>query len=124
MSLLPIRLRVTAAFALAMAAVLAGSGLYLYLQLGSHLGASLDRDLRLRAQDLAALISRPGAALAKDNSGRFVERGESYVQLLTPGGRVLDATRPLGRTSLLSGSELRRAKRGPRSTSTSPRYPA
>ena len=37
MSLLPIRVRVTAAFALAMAGVLAGSGLYLYLQLGSHL---------------------------------------------------------------------------------------
>ena len=47
MTRLPIRLRVTAAFALAMAAVLAGSGLYLYLQLGSHLAASLDRDLRL-----------------------------------------------------------------------------
>jgi signal transduction histidine kinase len=112
-SRLPIRLRVTAAFALAMAAVLAGSGLYLYLQLGSHLSAALDRDLRLRAQDLAALVSQSRMALAKDNSGRFVERGESYVQLLTPAGRVLDATRPLGRTSLLSPAELRRAGRGP-----------
>src|SRR5947199_172624 len=33
-SRIPIRLRVTAAFALAMAAVLAGSGLFLYLRLG------------------------------------------------------------------------------------------
>ncbi len=113
MSRLPIRLRVTAAFALAMAAVLAGSGLYLYLQLGSHLTASLDRDLRLRAQDLVALISQPGVALGQDNSGRFVERGESYAQLLTPDGRVLDGTRPLGRKSLLSRTELRRAERGP-----------
>jgi signal transduction histidine kinase len=109
---LPIRLRVTAAFALAMATVLAGSGLYLYLQLGSHLAASLDRDLRLRAQDLAALISRPEVALAKENGGRFVERGESYAQLLAPDGHVLDATRPLGSVSLLSGAELRRAERG------------
>lgn len=113
MSRLPIRLRVTAAFALAMAIVLAGSGLYLYLRLGSHLAASLDRDLRLRAQDLAALISRPGVALAEDNGGRLVERGESYAQLLTPDGRVLDATRPLGRASLLSPAELRRAEREP-----------
>jgi two-component system, OmpR family, sensor kinase len=110
---LPIRLRVTAAFAVAMAAVLAGSGLYLYLHLGSQLAASLDRDLRLRAQDLAALIGQPDSVLAKDNSGRFVERGESYVQLLTTGGRVLDATRPLGRTPLLSRRELHRAERGP-----------
>jgi signal transduction histidine kinase len=113
MSRLPIRLRVTAAFAVAMAAVLAGSGLYLYMRLDSHLAASLDRDLRLRAQDLAALISQPGVSLAADGNGRFVERGESYAQLLTTHGRVLDATRPLGRTSLLTPSQLRRAERRP-----------
>ena len=113
MSRLPIRLRVTAAFALAMAVVLAASGLYLYLRLGSHLAASLDRDLRLRAQDLAALVGQPGAVLAKDNSGRLVERGESYVQLLTTDGRVVDATRPLGRTPLLSRGQLLGAERGP-----------
>jgi signal transduction histidine kinase len=112
-SRVPIRLRVTAAFALAMAAVLACTGLYLYLQLGSNLTASLNRDLRLRAQDLAALAGRPGTTLAQDNSGRLVERGESYVQLLTPEGRVVDATRPLGRTPLLSRLQLRRAERAP-----------
>jgi signal transduction histidine kinase len=112
-SRLPIRLRMTAAFALAMAAVLAGSGLYLYLHLNSDLAASLDRDLRLRAQDLTALISRPGVSLAKDNSGQFVERGESYAQLLTMDGRVIEATRPLGRSSLLSRTELHRVARGP-----------
>ncbi len=113
MSRLPIRLRVTAAFAVAMAGVFAGSGLYLYLHLGSDLAASLNRDLRLRAQDLAVLVSRPGVALAKDNSGQFIERGESYVQLLGTGGRVLDATRPLGRTPLLSRKELHRAESAP-----------
>jgi len=112
MSRLPIRLRVTAAFAVAMAVVLAGSGLFLYLRLDSHLAAALDRDLRLRAQDLAALVSQPHPALAKDNDGRFIERGESYAQLLGPDGRVLDATRPLGRP-LLSSAELRRAEREP-----------
>jgi len=109
-SRLSIRLRVTVAFAVAMAAVLAGSGLYLYLHLDSHLAASLNRDLRLRAQDLAALISQPSATLAKDNSGQFVEHGESYAQLLTTDGHVLDATQPLGRTPLLSSLELHRAE--------------
>jgi len=39
LSRVPIRLRLAAAFALAMAVVLAGSGLLLY----QHLGSSLDR---------------------------------------------------------------------------------
>ena len=112
MSRLPIRLRVTAAFAVAMAVVLAGSGLFLYLRLDSHLAAALDRDLRLRAQDLAALVSQPHPALGTDNDGRFIERGESYAQLLGQDGRVLDATRPLG-SPLLSRAELRRAEREP-----------
>jgi two-component system, OmpR family, sensor kinase len=113
MSRLPIRLRVTAAFAVVMAAVLAASGLFLYLRLDSHLSAALDRDLRLRAQDLAALVGEPHATLAGDNTGHLIERGESYAQLLTPSGRVLDATKPLGRSPLLSHSELLRAERGP-----------
>jgi signal transduction histidine kinase len=113
MSRLPIRLRVTAAFAMAMAVVLAGSGLYLYLRLDSHLAAALDRDLRLRAQDLAALVSQPHAALAKDDGGRLIEPGESYAQLLSPNDRVLDATKPLGGAPLLSRAELLRAKHWP-----------
>jgi two-component system OmpR family sensor kinase len=110
MSRLPIRIRVTAAFALALAAVLAGSGWFLYARLGSHLALALDRELRLRAQDLAALVRQPDALLAADSGTRFVERGESYAQLLDSRGRVLDATRPLGAGSLLSTSELQVAR--------------
>jgi two-component system OmpR family sensor kinase len=110
-SRVPIRLRVTIAFALAMAAVLAGSGLFLYLRLASHLALALDRELQQRAQDLAALVSQPHAALVKDSGGQFVERGESFAQLLAADGRVLDATKPLGRFPLLSRTELRRAER-------------
>jgi len=112
-SRLPIRLRVTAAFAFAMAAVLAGSGLFLYLRLSSHLALSLDRELRLRSQDLAALVGDPQASLSRDSGSRLVERGESYAQLIASDGRVLDATRPLGRESLLSAVELRAAQRAP-----------
>ena len=57
MSRLPIRLRMTAVFALALAVVLAGSGFVLYLRLSSHLAFALDSELQLRAQDLAALVS-------------------------------------------------------------------
>src|SRR5437660_1084192 len=113
MSRLPIRARVTAAFALAMAVVLAGSGWFLYARLDSHLALALDRDLQLRAQDLATLVRQPGASLAGDSSGRFIERGESYAQLVDPHGRVVDATRPLGPARLLGTAELRAARQGP-----------
>jgi heavy metal sensor kinase len=112
-SRLPIRVRVTAAFALAMALVLAGSGWFLYARLDSHLALSLDRGLQLRAQDLAALVRQPDASLARDGGGRFIERGESYAQLLDSQGKVLDATPLLGGTPLLSASELRAAERSP-----------
>jgi heavy metal sensor kinase len=108
-----IRIRVTAAFAVAMAAVLAASGLFLYLRLSSHLGLALDRELRLRAQDLGALVHDPNTSLATDSASRFVERGESYAQLISRSGAVVDATRPLGRTPLLTRSELAAAVRAP-----------
>jgi heavy metal sensor kinase len=113
MSRLPIRVRVTAAFALAMAVVLALSGLFLYLRLSSHLALALDRELRIRADDLAALVGEPQASLARAGAGRFVERGESYAQLVAPDGRVLDASRPLGSASLLTAGELDSARRRP-----------
>jgi HAMP domain-containing protein len=109
---LPIRLRVTGAFAVAMAAVLAGSGWFLYVRLDSHLALALDRELRLRSQDLAALVRQPAASLADDRGGRLIERGESYAQLIDPNGKVIDATRPLGAAALLDAAELRDAENG------------
>jgi two-component system OmpR family sensor kinase len=111
MNKLPIRLRVTAAFALAMAAVLAGSGLFLYLRLDAHLSRALDRDLQLRAQDLVALVGQPNASLASESSGRFVETGENYAQLIDAKRRVVDATRPLGPAPILDTTALQAALR-------------
>src|SRR5262249_30901092 len=74
---------------------------------------ALDRDLQLRSQDLAVLVSQPHASLGRDSSGRFIENGESYAQLIGPDGRVLQATRPLGTHPLLTPTELRIARRRP-----------
>lgn len=111
MSRLPIRFRVTAAFALAMAVVLAASGWFLYARLDSHLALALDRALQQRAEDLATLVRQPDASLGSDTGGHLIERGESYAQLLSPAGQVLDATRPLGSASLLDRAQLRKAER-------------
>lgn len=103
----------TVAFAVVMAAVLVGTGSFLYLRLGSHLSLALDRELRLRADDLAALVEQPNASLAGEDGNRFVERGESYAELLDARGVVLESTQPLGPKPLLTPAELRAARAGP-----------
>src|SRR5262245_33197174 len=108
MTQVPIRARVAAAFALAMALVLAGSCWFVYARVSSHLDGSLAQDLRLRTQDLSALV-RHGGSLEAASGGRLIERGEAYAELLNPHGQVLDATRPIGRTALLSPDQVRRA---------------
>jgi two-component system, OmpR family, sensor kinase len=104
---LPIRLRVAAAFAVAMALVLAGTGAYVYARLGTDLNHALDQDLRLRAQDLSTVVTDRAAPLSAESGGRLIERGESFAQLLDARGSVLDATRPIRRRPLIGGSDLR-----------------
>jgi len=114
MSRLPIRVRVAAGFAVAMALVLAGTGLFLYVRLGDDLTRSLDQDLRLRAQDVSALVAKSGSSLAAQSDSGLIERGESFSQLLDERGDVLDATRSLGTRPLLSARELSESQRARR----------
>ena len=113
MSRLPIRVRVAAAFAVAMAVVLAGIGLFLYARIGSDLSAAHDLQLRLRAEDLRALIRDPNDSLADPGGAPLIEQGESYAQLLDAEARVVDATRPLGDAPLLDREDLASARDGP-----------
>ena len=70
------------------------------------------RSCELRAQDLSELARDPRGSLSAEPSARLIERGESFAQLLTPGGRVLDATASLRGRSLLDGATpARRAAR-------------
>ena len=103
---LPIRIHVTAAMALAMAVVLAATGWFLYARLESHLRTELDTSLQVRADDLAALV-RGGGSLAPSGRG-LIEPGESFAQLLSRDGRVLDATRPLRHAALLDAAAITR----------------
>jgi two-component system OmpR family sensor kinase len=99
----PIRLRVTLAFAVAMAIVLAATGLFLYLRLGSALDRTIDQSLRARASDVGALV------LQGDSLG---SEGQGITQVLDSGGVVLAGTPALGR-SLLTSGEISRASREP-----------
>jgi len=92
-----------------MAVVLIGVGWFAYARIRSDLSHNLDQDLRGRAQDLAALVQRGGSLSA--TSGGLVESGESFAQLVSPDGRVVDATPHLVGRSLLEPEELARAGR-------------
>lgn len=98
----PIRLRVTLAFAVAMAIVLAATGLFLYLRLGSALDRTIDQSLRARATDVSALVSQ-GDSLGAE--------GQGITQVLDPRGAVLAARPGLGRP-LLTSEEISRASTG------------
>jgi two-component system, OmpR family, sensor kinase len=104
----PIRLRLTLVFTVAMAVVLAGAGWFLYARVASDLSTSLDQQLRSRAQDVSALVRRAGSLEAAH--GDLIESGETFAELLAPDGRVLQSTSPIGHHRLLTASEVEDAR--------------
>jgi len=111
-SRLPVRLRLTLAFAGVMAVVLGAVGAFLYLRLEADLDESIDQGLRSRASDTAALLGQGGAGLRSD-SDPLVESEESFAQVLTPSGAVVDSTPQLGTEPVLGATDLARARREP-----------
>jgi hypothetical protein len=108
-SRLPIRLRLTAAFAAAMVAVLAGACLFVFLHLRSDLNEAITGGLETRL-DAAARIVESRGALGRSDSAVLTEVDESFAQQLAPEGRVVAAIGAV-RTPALGESELRRAAR-------------
>ena len=101
---LPIRVRLTIAFAAVMAAVLAAAGVFLYSQFAADLDAQLDAALRAEATDLAALVEQGGA-------GAVTVSGEPLAQVFGAGGRPVASTRRAAVAPLLTPAEARRATR-------------
>ena len=107
MSRIPIRLRVTLAFTAAMALVLIATGLFLYFRLEARLDESIDNGLRSRAGEASALVSTSGGSLESSHESPLIEPDESFAQVLTPAGRIVDSTPQLRSASILDGAELR-----------------
>jgi two-component system, OmpR family, sensor kinase len=99
-SRLPIRVRLTAAFALAMVLVLAAAGLFVYLRLKDDLDDNLRAALETRAQAVAAAGSADAGALEEGEEG--------FAQLIARDGRVLDSAGGV-RGTALDRTEVRRA---------------
>lgn len=107
---IPIRLRLTLAFALVMAVVLAATGLFVYVRLASTLDQALNAALLARAGDVAALVRQSDQGLSQGGEIRLAERGESFAQVIDAHGRVIDTTPQLGRRPLLTSAQLAQAR--------------
>ena len=96
MSRIPIRIRLTLAFVLALGVVLAGLGWIVYTRFEDSLNDNTDRALRSRATDIAAVIDRSGPRIpARATSGSSRARRAS-PRSSTSDGRVVDGTQPRG----------------------------
>jgi hypothetical protein len=105
-SRLPVRIRVTLAFAGVMAVVLMATGLFLYLRLGAELDTAIEQSLRSRAGDVTALIEQADSGLEEAGRSALTEQGESFAQIIEPSGDVVDATPAVRGRALLKGEQL------------------
>ena len=105
MSRIPIRLRVTLAFALASAVVLAALGYFIYARFDSELSEQIDQSLRSHGDDIASLVA--GGDLARN--AKLLGREESFAQVLTADGSVFASTPQLGSAPQLTSAEAARA---------------
>jgi two-component system, OmpR family, sensor kinase len=99
---LPIRLRLALAFAAVAALLLTAVGLFGYLRLAAGFSDDLDRELRQHAQDLAGPVTDAHISLRQLSGSGFIERGESFAELVTPSGHVVDSTPTLHGQALLT----------------------
>jgi signal transduction histidine kinase len=107
---LPIRIRLTLAYALALVVVLAGACGIVFFQIRSDADDAIAGALETRMTAAQSLIDR-GDALNAGDAGLLGERDESLAQLLRPDGRVVFANGGT-RDAALTGPDLRRATRG------------
>jgi heavy metal sensor kinase len=86
---LPIRIRLTAWYALLLAAIVIGLGIFLVLQLRNDLQGAVDRDVRADSAQIARGYQFEGAEDFVDVSGTVLTGATSAAQVLSPGGRIL-----------------------------------
>ncbi|MDX6425639.1 MAG: hypothetical protein QOD52_1044 [Gaiellaceae bacterium] len=111
MTRVPIRLRLTAAFALAMAVVFAVAGFFLYHRLATSLDRTLAQGLRARSADISLLVQQADAGLRESSFNP--SNASSFAQVLDAHGRIYDHTPGLGTRSLLTPAQFTAAKGGP-----------
>lgn len=102
----PIRIRLSLAFSVGMALVLAGMGTFVYLRTSADLLASVDAGLRSRAQILADTVGRAEEQATIGATGSLIDPDESFAQVLDARGRIVDASAFVERAPLLPPSDV------------------
>ncbi|MGI8411158.1 MAG: sensor histidine kinase [Solirubrobacteraceae bacterium] len=100
---IPVRWRLTLAFALVMAVVLGATGIFIRDRLASNLNQATNRALRSRAADVAALAQQSDSGL-RDAHALVPSQGVELAQLINPSGRVIDHTSGISARPLLARS--------------------
>jgi two-component system, OmpR family, sensor kinase len=111
-SRVPIRARLTIAFVVMMAIVLATAGAFLYRQFGNTLDAQISDGLRGQAADVGALVARGHASAIESRSNPLAvgcRAGGCLAQVYGRDGRRLASTPRAQRFRLLTVAEARRA---------------
>ncbi len=122
---LPIRLRLTAWYAVLLAAIIVALGVFLTIQLRADLEETIDRDIRASSVEIAKGYSLEGPEDFRDVSATVLPTADSAAQILTPSGRLLHAygtqlsrqtiATPKARADALAGErELVTVRVGPR----------
>ncbi len=100
-----------------MAVLLLGLGLFLYLRLASQLDDTIDQGLRTRADEVAARIGEssigPATANLDASPSSVSDDDESFAQVLTPDGLVVESTGQLGGAAAIGPATLAVASGGP-----------
>jgi two-component system OmpR family sensor kinase len=107
-----LRLKLTLAFAAAMALLLTGLGFFIYASFEKSLDQSLNQGLRSRTSDVRALVNQADTGLADAGGARLGRTDPGFAQVLSANGRIVDQTPGLPRRPVLSAREIARANRG------------
>jgi two-component system OmpR family sensor kinase len=108
---LPVKWRLTLAFAAVMALLLAATGAFVYGRVRSELDAGVDQALRSRAADVAALAQQADTGLS-DSANAGVAGRVQLAQVIDARGRLVDKTPNLTARPLLAPAQLARARSG------------
>ncbi|MEA2445939.1 MAG: hypothetical protein QOJ12_3231 [Thermoleophilales bacterium] len=112
MRTVPVRLRLTLAFAGVMAIVLTASGLFVYERSRANLDRGVGKALRARALDIGVLAQQSDSGLTEARDGGVASQRAEVAQILDLRGRVIDQTRGLARRPLVPEADLATARRG------------
>jgi two-component system, OmpR family, sensor kinase len=95
-----LRTKITALFAVAIVAVIAAFGAFVYVRIGADLLDTVDAGLRSRADIIVGDVWA-GIPTAADTHARLIESDESFAQVLAPDGDVLESSPLVARTPLV-----------------------